>query len=63
MKTVYKDTEIGFDVERVDDKLLYYGCAWVSVGGLICESGDTLESMCENLILSVTAYNNDDYQF
>ena len=60
MKTIYKDTEIGFDVERVDDKVLYYGCAWANPDALICEGGDTLINMCENLILRVTAYNNGD---
>ncbi len=63
MKTIYKNTAIDFDVERLDGKLLYYGSAWVNPEALLCEGGDTLESMCENLLLRVTAYNNGEYEF
>lgn len=63
MKTIYKNTPIEFDVEKVDGKTLYYGSTWANPDALICEGGDTLESMCENLLLSVKTYNEGGYEF
>lgn len=60
MKTIYKNAVIEFDVEKIDGKTLYYGSTWVNPDAIICVGGNTLESMCKNLISRVTAYNNGD---
>lgn len=58
MKTIYKNREVHFDVEKVDGKLLYYGWSWANPEVLVAEGGDTLVEMCENLTNQIFAYNS-----
>ena len=60
MKITYKDLEIDYEPEDIDGEILYYGSAWANPGALLCDGGETVEEMCENIYNAVKTYNNNE---
>lgn len=59
MKTIYNGIVVEFDREFIEgSRIKWYGSAWANPAALICEGGETITEMCENLTNRIKAYNN-----
>jgi len=60
MKTNYKNIQIAFDREVIEDSSIkWYGSTWANPNVMICEGGETLTEMCEALYNAVTEYEDE----